>query len=63
MYWTKGTVPAESLTQKITAFRSHGTKERVCNMKKCYEYVAKKFGDDYAQEIMHTTPENIINGR
>ena len=32
-------------------------------MKKCYEYVAKKFGDDYAQEIMHTTPENIINGR
>jgi protein-tyrosine phosphatase len=25
--------------------------------------VAKKFGDDYAQEIMQTTPENIINGR
>jgi len=32
-------------------------------MKKCYEYVAKKFGDDYAQEIMQTTPENIINGQ
>ena len=32
-------------------------------MKKCYEYVAKKFGDYYAQEIMQTTPENIINGR
>jgi protein-tyrosine phosphatase len=47
----------------VIASDSHGTKERVCNMKKCYEYVAKKFGDDYAQEIMQTTPENIINGR
>ena len=42
---------------------SHGTKERVCNLKKCYEYVAKKYGEDYAEEIMHTTPENILNGR
>ena len=42
---------------------SHGTKERVCNLKKCYEYVAKKYGEDYAEEIMQTTPENILNGR
>ena len=42
---------------------SHGVKERACNMKKCYDYVAKKFGEDYAEELMQITPENIINGR
>ena len=47
----------------VIASDSHGNKGARLQHEKCYEYVAKKFGDDYAQEIMQTTPENIINGR
>ena len=62
-FWKVHSNYAQSEAEAQEDSDSHGTKERVCNMKKCYEYVAKKFGDDYAQEIMQTTPENIINGR
>ncbi len=47
----------------VIASDSHGIKNRACHMAKCYEYVAKKFGRDYADSLMKTVPETIIRGR
>ena len=44
----------------IVASDSHGIAERVNHMRKCYEVIAKKFGEDYAKELMHDNPIKIF---
>ena len=44
----------------IVASDSHGIAERVNHMRKCYEAIAKKFGEDYARELMHDNPIKIF---
>lgn len=44
----------------IVASDSHGIKERACHMKKCYDYVTKKYGADVAQKLFVTNPVQII---
>lgn len=39
----------------------HGSSYRVPKMKDAYNYVAKKFGEDYADEIFIENPKRIIN--
>lgn len=46
----------------VIASDSHGIKERVCNMEDCYKYISKKFGEDYAEELMDTKPAQILSG-
>lgn len=38
----------------------HGSSYRVPKMKEAYNYVAKKFGEDYANEIFIENPQRII---
>lgn len=45
----------------IIASDSHGINSRVCNMGKCYEYVTKKFGADYADDLFENNPRKIID--
>lgn len=49
----------EELTD-IIASDSHGIHSRSCNMGKCYEYVAKKYGSDYADELFLHNPSKIV---
>ena len=44
----------------LVASDSHGIAERVNHMRKCYEAIAKKFGEDYAKELMHDNPIKIF---
>ena len=39
---------------------SHGIKNRACHMQKCYELVAKKFGEEYAKQLFITHPARIL---
>lgn len=39
---------------------SHGSKERVPNLGKCYRYVARKLGTEYADEIFYENQKEII---
>lgn len=39
---------------------SHGAKKRVPNLGKCYRYVAKKMGSEYANEIFYENQKRII---
>ena len=45
----------------VIASDSHGIKNRVCNMQKCYEYVAKKYTENYADRLFADNPWQIIN--
>ena len=45
----------------VIASDSHGIKNRVCNMQQCYEYVAKKYTEDYADRLFADNPEKIID--
>lgn len=44
----------------IVASDSHGIKERVSHMSKCYDLIAKKFEEDYAQELLFENPAKIF---
>ena len=46
----------------VIASDCHGIRQRVCHMKKCYDYVAKKFGEEYAEELMQENPATILAG-
>ncbi len=39
---------------------SHGAKERIPNLGKCYRYVAKKMGEAYADEVFYENQKRII---
>lgn len=45
----------------VVASDSHNIDTRVCHLKDCYAYVSKKFGEDYATEIMQINPQKILN--
>ena len=47
----------------VIASDSHGIKNRVCHMKKCYEMVSKKFGNDYADKLFVLNPGKILKGK
>lgn len=44
----------------IVASDSHGIKERVSHMRKCYDYISKKFDEDYARELLFANPKKIF---
>ena len=44
----------------IVASDSHGISERVSHMQKCFEAIRKKYGEDYAQDLMHTQPLKLM---
>ncbi len=44
----------------IVASDCHGIKTRVSNMKKCREYLSKKYGAEYAHKIFCDNPAKII---
>lgn len=39
---------------------SHGAKKRVPNLGKCYRYVEKKMGKEYAKQVFYENPKKII---
>ncbi len=49
----------EGLADMI-ASDSHGMNKRACHMEKCYAYVEKKFGTDYAAELFVKNPSEIL---
>lgn len=44
----------------IVASDSHGMKERASHVRKCYDLIAKKFEEDYAQELLVENPVKIF---
>lgn len=44
----------------IVAGDAHGKETRACHMGKCMEYVAKKYGEDYAKLLFYENPKKII---
>ncbi len=44
----------------IVASDSHGIDERACHMDKCYAYVAKKYGEEYAEDLFENNPGSIV---
>lgn len=48
----------EGLTD-IIASDSHGVENRACNLGKCYEYIVKKYGKDYADNLFINNPAKI----
>lgn len=43
----------------MIASDSHGISKRSCHMGKCYDYVGKKYGADYANELFVKKPSEI----
>lgn len=44
----------------FVASDAHDMEDRQPNMEVCYQYVAKKYGEDYARELFVTNPEKIL---
>lgn len=44
----------------IVASDAHGIKDRACHMEKCYSYVSKKYGQDYAEDLFENNPRSIV---
>lgn len=44
----------------VIASDSHGIDHRACNMAECKKYVAKKYGEDYAEELFDGNPRRIF---
>ena len=42
---------------------SHGVDKRPCNLKRCYDYVAKKYGGETAQRLFYDNPAQILAER
>lgn len=47
----------------VIASDSHNLTTRVNNMAKCYEYVCKKYDEQYAKLLFENNPERIIEGK
>ena len=62
------TGPAKKICRKllknmdvdIIASDSHNTSTRVNNLAKCYDYVVKKYGSDYADLLFKQNPARIV---
>jgi protein-tyrosine phosphatase len=46
----------------VVASDSHGIRNRACHLGKCREVLTKKFGQDYAERLLHDNPAKIIAG-
>lgn len=44
----------------IVASDSHGMKRRSCNMKKCKEYIVKKYGESVARKVTEKNPRKLL---
>lgn len=44
----------------IVASDSHGVKKRACHMRRCYEYISKKYGEKMATHLMVINPGKIV---
>ena len=44
----------------VIASDTHDLKKRACHMEKCFSYIGKKYGADYARELMEQKPAQII---
>lgn len=44
----------------IVASDAHGKDVRACHLKECKEYVARKYGEDYAERIFCDNPRKVI---
>ena len=44
----------------IVARDSHGIKRRSCNMKKCREYIVKKYGESVATKVTEKKPRRLL---
>lgn len=47
----------------FVASDAHGMRERVNHLGKCMEYVAKKYGGDYAEILFSSTPRKILDSK
>lgn len=47
----------------VIASDSHGIKKRACHLKKCYDYLRRKYGDDYAKLLLCNHPAEIVRGK
>ncbi|MCI5857318.1 MAG: PHP domain-containing protein [Agathobacter sp.] len=47
----------------LIASDSHGVDKRPCNLKKCCEYVTKKYGGKTAQKLFYDNPAQILDKR
>ncbi len=46
----------------VIASDSHGTVKRACHMDRCYALLEKKYGREYADELMYDMPYKVLNG-
>jgi protein-tyrosine phosphatase len=44
----------------VIASDSHGIHKRACHLKKCLEYVSKKYSEDYAGQLFEQNPRKMI---
>lgn len=44
----------------VVASDSHGIGKRACHMRKCFQYIEKKYGADYATQLMCDNPAEIL---
>lgn len=45
----------------VIASDSHGIQKRACHMRKCYDYISKKYDPDYAGKLMQDNPAVILS--
>ena len=44
----------------FVASDSHGIKKRTNHMQKCYDYISRKYGEEYAEELLCNNPRKIV---
>jgi protein-tyrosine phosphatase len=44
----------------VIASDSHGVDKRACHLDKCYQMLAKKYGEEYAERLFYRNPAKII---
>lgn len=47
----------------MIASDAHGIKERCSHMRQCFAYVAKKYGERYADRLFYRNPQKVIENR
>ncbi len=47
----------------VVASDSHGLKKRACHLKKCCEYLQRKYGENYAKLLLCDHPAEIVRGK
>ncbi len=47
----------------IVAGDAHGIDTRACHLKKCMEYISRKYGEDYAELLFEENPKKVIENK